>query len=121
MSFLQTLKDTLQSKIGQAVIAEVPDVIHAGAEIAANPNQAIHVLAELIGQSIADIHERLSAVESTPAIDPASVPVQSVIATGADIAAIVEKVLEAINPQLAQYAPIVELVAQHFPHLQPAS
>jgi hypothetical protein len=126
MSFLQILKDTLQSKLGQAVIAEVPDAIHAGAEIAANPHMAIQTLAELVAQSFADIHARLEKVETvaTPAYD-SSAPLELAASAAPTIDAqaieqIVLTILETINPQLAKFEPLLDLIAQHFPHLQTA-
>jgi hypothetical protein len=121
MSFLQTLKDTLQSKLGQAVIAELPDVVHAGAEIAANPHMAIQTLAELVAQSVADIHARLEKVETaTPvtSVEPLAFAAPSIDADA--IEKIVMTILETINPQLAKYEPVLDLIAQHFPHLQSA-
>jgi hypothetical protein len=121
MSFLQTLKDTLQSRLGQAVIAEVPDVIHAGAEIAANPHMALQTIAELCATSFADIHARLEKVESATPVAPLELaaPAPATIDAQA-IEQIVMTILETINPQLAKFEPLLDLIAQHFPHLQTA-
>jgi hypothetical protein len=142
MSFLQTLKEALQSKIGQAVVSGIPEVVTAGAEIAANPNQAIEVLASLVetelaqmSQTIADNHNATSsavaqiaealpatvadAVSQAAGTTPA-VPAGTVSLDSETLAKVVEQVLTALNPKLAQYDPIIEIVAQHFPHLKPA-
>lgn len=125
MSFLQTLKEALQSRIGQAVIGGIPEVITAGAEIAADPNAAIQILAHLVetelghmNDTIAENHNALMA-QISQANSVSSVDAGTAFGP-TDIAHIVEQVMSAINPTLAQYAPIIDLVAQHFPHLQPA-
>ena len=110
MSFLQTLKEALQSRIGQTVVGELPEIVSATAEIAANPSNAVHVLAELVETELAKLAGRIEEVDVAPAHG----------LTDEAVTALAEQIFAALEPKLKPYAAILDLVAQHFPHLQVA-
>jgi hypothetical protein len=126
MSFLQTIKDAIQSRIGQVVIGEVPEVITAAAEIAANPPQAMHVIAELVAHEIdtikstlAEHGDAIAQVSANQPGQPSDTPASATV-TAEQVEQIIAAVLESINPKLAALAPVLDLIAQHFPHLKTA-
>lgn len=139
MSFLDTLKVALSSKVAQQVEAALPTVAADVAEVVVDPSKLISIFAELVSgeleklfQSHAALAQSVSSIAETAGqavqvAQTASDAVAAIVAAPAgastiqtgvvDATELAANVFAALEPKLAPYTQAISLLAQHFPQL----
>lgn len=146
MSFLDTLKTALSSKVAQQIEGALPTIAVDVAEVVADPTKLISILAELVSgemqkltdahTALSDAHSALSQTVSTvagqvgnavtvaqSALDVANSVTQAVASAPTTQSAVVDatelaaNVFAALQPKLAPYTDAISILAQHFPQL----
>jgi hypothetical protein len=135
MSFLDTLKSALSGKVATEIESALPTVITDAAEVAADPTKMISIFAQLVSAELEKLtasHAALAqsvqavsqvAAQAAQTAQAATQAVQAIPSTGSavvDAADLATSVFAALEPKLAPFTQAINILAQHFPALNPA-